>query len=316
MDRGDVTWRGYWPAAPTPFDTEGRLDEDAWRALLRLYLAQGVHGVLVNGSTGEWFSQTPDERRSVARIAVEEIGGRIPVVVGVTAYTPGEAARLARHAADIGADGALATPPPYVHPSPAETLAFYTEVCAATDLPFMVYNWPRGVAVDMAADQDLIRRLCDIDTVVAVKDSTGDWLRMLTTVESVGDRVRVFGSFLHRRGLAVLLGIGGDGNIDGGALGAPFAVPYYEAVRAGDRETARHWADRYTALSSALVNPDYSGRFASPVPQLKAAMALLGQPGGTVRPPLLPVTDPDALAAIERAVKAAGLPEAPTAEAR
>lgn len=307
MDRNDVTWQGYWPAAPTPFGADQTLDTGALRSLLDLYVRQGVHGVLVNGSTGEWFSQTPAERREVAEVAVAAVAGRVPVVVGVSAYTAAEAAGLARHAAAAGADGVLATPPPYVHPGPEEIYTFYAEVSAATELPFMVYNWPRGVAVDISAHPGLAARLAGLDRVVAIKDSTGDWLRMLGTVEAVAGRVRVFGSFLHRPGLAALLELGGDGNIDGGGLGAPFAAPYYEAVFAGDRAAARHWVDQYAALSAGLVNPDYSGVFASPVAQLKAAMNLLGQPGGEVRPPLLPLTDPAALSAINALLDKTGL---------
>jgi dihydrodipicolinate synthase/N-acetylneuraminate lyase len=307
MDRDDVAWRGYWPAAPTPFDADGALDVTSLRALLRLYLSQGVHGVLVNGSSGEWFSQTAAERRRVASVAVEELSGRIPVVVGISAYTAAEAIVLGRHAAEAGADGLLATLPPYAHPGPDEIYAFFESVSSATSLPFMVYNWPRGVTVDIHAHPGLLSRLAHLDRVVAIKDSTGNWLHMLSTVESLAARVRVFGSFLHRRGLAVLRELGGDGNIDGGGLGAPFAVAYYDAVLAGDHDAARGWADRYTALSSRLVNPDYSGIYASPVPQLKAAMAILGQPGGTVRPPMLALTDPGALAAIGAILTESGL---------
>ena len=315
MDRRDVAWHGYWPAAPTPFRADGALDELAMAQLMELYVDQGVHGILVNGSSGEWFSQTPDERRSVARIAVEAVAGRCPVVIGVSAYTATESAGLARHAAAVGADGVLATPPPYVHPAAEEVVAFYTEVAGATDLPFMVYNWPRGVAVDLGEHPGLFQRLADLPQVVAIKDSTGNWLSMISTVELCADQVRVFGSFLHRRGLAALLNIGGDGNIDGGGVGAPYAVPYYAAVQARDPEAAIGWVDKYQRLSGRLINPDYSGIFASPVSQLKAAMAVLGQPGGHVRPPLLPVTDPATLAAIEEIVIASGVGEAaPVAE--
>jgi 4-hydroxy-tetrahydrodipicolinate synthase len=310
MNRHDVDWWGYWVAAPTPFGPRGELDPAALSALMTLYAEQGVDGVLVNGSTGEWFSQTPAERHEVATTAVAAMDGRMPVVVGVSAYTPAEAAGLARQAEAAGADGVLATPPPYAHLAPDEIVEFYREVSQATALPFIVYNWPRGVSVDLGRYPGLLGRLAALDRVVAIKDSTGDWLGMLDTVEELAERVRVFGSFLHRRGLAVLLGLGGDGNIDGGGLGAPFAVPYYEAVRAGDHAAAARWAGRYAGLSGRLIRPDYSGVFASPVPQLKAAMRMLGQPAGPVRRPLLDVTSPELLAGIQAVLDESGLVDA------
>ncbi|MGA9871899.1 MAG: dihydrodipicolinate synthase family protein, partial [Rhodococcus sp. (in: high G+C Gram-positive bacteria)] len=183
-------------------------------------------------------------------------------------------------------------------------------VSTSTSLPFMAYNWPRGVSVDMGTVPGLFTRLADLDNVVAIKDSTGDWLSMLDTVEAVSDRVRVFGSFLHRRGLATLLELGGDGNIDGGGVGAPFAVPFYRAVAKGDGVTARDWVDKYRAFSGRLIGGDYSGIYASPIPQLKAVMNLLGQPGGAVREPLLPVTDADILASLQAVVDESGIADA------
>src|SRR4051794_15270206 len=113
MSTYQVDWRGYWPAAPTPFDREGALNEVSFRQLLQLYLREGVHGVLVNGTTGEWFSQSPEERRRVAQIAVEELRGRIPVVIGCSSFKLDETTALGEHARQIGADGMLSTPPPY-----------------------------------------------------------------------------------------------------------------------------------------------------------------------------------------------------------
>jgi len=66
MNRDDVTWQGYWPACPTPFHRDGSYDPDSHRALLELYLELGVHGVLINGTTGEWFSQTADDALAAA----------------------------------------------------------------------------------------------------------------------------------------------------------------------------------------------------------------------------------------------------------
>lgn len=305
MDRSDVEWRGYWPAAPTPFGADGSLDEGALRAVLGMYTDLGVHGVLVNGTTGEWFSQSAEERHTVARIAVEELRGRCPVVVGCTAYTPAEVITHATHALGVGADGVMATPPPYAHPSQEELLAFYRSVTSAVPGPWMAYNWPRGTGVEISVAT--MARLADLDAVVAIKESTPDEMKSLVACEAVCDRVRFFGRFIHRRGMAFLREIGGDGNIDGGGLGAQFAVPYYEAVWQGDISAARSLGARYAALSDQLVKPDYGGRFASPTPQLKAAMNILGQAGGKVRPPLLDVADADVLADLGAALAAGGL---------
>jgi len=309
MDRNDVTWRGYWVAAPTPFDHDGALDEPAWRDLLRLYHSQGVHGVLVNGTTGEWFSQTCGERRRVAEIAVEELSGKTPVIVGCGAFTARECVTFADHAHEIGADGILTTPPPYVHPSQDEIYEFYRTISESTPAPLMVYNWPRGAVVDISVATAI--RLSELDTVVAIKDSSGDELKVADMCAELSGVIRVFGRFIHRRGLAVMAEFGGDGNIDGGGVGAPFAVPFYEAYWAGDLDEARRHSAQYERLVSLLVNTDYSSKFASPTSQLKAAMRLLGQPGGEVRPPLLPLTDPALLDGLPTALEQAGIDPEP-----
>ncbi len=305
MDRNSVNWKGYWVAASTPFTASGALDEAAWHSVLRLYLAQGVHGILVNGTTGEWFSQTEAERRRVAEIAVEELRGRIPVVIGCTTFTPAATIALARDAQQIGADGVLSTAPPYAAPTPREIVAFFTVISDQVDLPIMVYNWPRGVSVEISAPTAL--ELARIEHVVALKDSTANQAQALATLEAVHDRLRVFGSFISRVGLGVLRGLGGDGNIDGGGLGATFAVAFYEAVWRGDFTAAAAEADRYVALMSQLIRPDWNGTLASPQAQIKAAMNLLGQPGGHVRPPLLPLDDPCELDTLRSILASAGL---------
>jgi 1-pyrroline-4-hydroxy-2-carboxylate deaminase len=143
--------------------------------------------------------------------------------------------------------------------------------------------------------------------VVALKDSTADELKSAQTCEELSGSVRFFGRFIHRRGMALARELGGDGNIDGGGLGAPFAAPYFEALWCGDLDRARALGAAYTELMSRLITADYSGRFASPTAQIKAAMNLLGQPGGRVRPPLADVDDAAILAAIAAALQASGL---------
>jgi dihydrodipicolinate synthase/N-acetylneuraminate lyase len=305
MDRDSVNWKGYWIAAPTPFTVTGALDESALRSVLRLYYDQGVHGVLVNGTTGEWFSQTEAERRRVAEIAVEELGGKIPVVIGCTTFTPSQTISLGLHARQIGADGMLSTPPPYAAPTPREIVAFFSAISDSVDLPIMVYNWARGVAVEITWETAI--ELAKIPRVVAIKDSTVNRVQALTTLEKVGDRVRIFGGFIDRLGLSVLRGLGGDGNIDGGGLGAKFAVAFYEAFWRDDITAAQLAASRYVALMTRLIHPDWSGAFGSPQAQIKACMNMLGQPGGYVRPPLLPIDDPQHLEALRRILDEADL---------
>jgi 4-hydroxy-tetrahydrodipicolinate synthase len=311
MDRHSVDWKGYWVAAPTPFAATGDLDEAAWRETLRLYLRQGVHGVLVNGTTGEWFSQSEAERRQVAEIAVEELRGRIPVVIGCTTFTPAATIALGRHAQAIGADGLLSTPPPYMAPTAREIVAFFQAISDGVELPIMVYNWARGVTVEIT--WETAGQLAQIDHVVAIKDSTVNRMQAITTLEHVVGRVRVFGSFINRLGIAVLRGMGGDGNIDGGGLGADMAVAFYRAVWGGDFAAAAMAADQYAAFMGQLIRPDWSGAIAAPQSQIKAAMNLLGQPGGYPRPPLLPLDDPSDLAKLRAILASAGLCQKPAA---
>jgi 4-hydroxy-tetrahydrodipicolinate synthase len=117
----------------------------------------------------------------------------------------------------------------------------------------------------------------------------------------------VFGGFINRLGLAVLGGMGGDGNIDGGGLGAEFAVAFYRAFWRGDLPAAERAAEQYGALMSQLIRPDWSGALASPQAQIKAAMNILGQPGGLPRPPILPLDDAADLSALRGILSSAGL---------
>jgi dihydrodipicolinate synthase/N-acetylneuraminate lyase len=306
MDRNTVDWRGYWPAAVTPFAADGRLDETALTQVLKLYLHQGVHGILVNGTSGEWTSQSPSERRRVAELAVETVNNQVPVVIGCTSFTAAETIGLAKHAQDIGAAGAMSTPPPYVHPSDEEIVRFYADINDATDIPLMAYNWPRGTAIDIGVHT--AARIADLEHVVAIKNSTADWSNVLDSMEQLSERVRLFASVINRRGLGALRELGADGYIDGGAIGAPFAVPFFEAVWAEDWEAARTYADSYWKLTIGWVTADFGGRYGGPQAQVKAAMALLGQPGGTVRPPLLPLQDPERLAQLAEFLRFCGLP--------
>lgn len=306
MNRDDVDWRGYFAACPTPFSEDGALDLPALRELLEWYAGQGLHGVLVNGTSGEWFAQSADERRQVAETAVDQVGGRMTVVIGCTDYTADLVAGHARHAMAAGADGVASTPPPYAKPYPDEVVAFYEDVARGSDAPLMVYNWPHGTSVDMAAD--LLTRVARVDTVVAVKDSTPDESQFHASAAALVGEVRVFGQFMSSAGFEQLLAGHGDGTIGGGTLfGAP-DPGFWESWWAGDHDACRAHARRIDDLFPRLWLPGgWGGHHGAYQSQLKAIMAMLGQPGGWPRRPRLPVTDPAALAEIRGVLEQASL---------
>ncbi|WP_320671798.1 dihydrodipicolinate synthase family protein [Patulibacter defluvii] len=309
MDRNDIDWRGYFPAFITPFREDGALDLVALRALVDHYVEQGMHGIMVNGTCGEWFAQTTEERRIVAEAAVEQAAGRLTVLVGCTAYTAAEAAGIARHALDAGADGVISTPPPYAKPFPDETVAYYRELGERVDGPIAVYNWPHGTSVDIGPE--LASRLADLPHVVAIKDSTPDAEQFYATTRAVVDRIRVFGPFMTRRGLEVLRESGGDGTVGGGSLAGRPDPTFWEDVWAGDFAAAEAYADVVERLFPKLWLPGgWAGHWGAYQSQLKVLMGLLGQPTGHVRPPRLPITDPEAIAAMRAVLVEEGLLDA------
>jgi 1-pyrroline-4-hydroxy-2-carboxylate deaminase len=304
VDRNDVDWKGYWPASLTPFTQDGTaVDEKEFRELLRWYLGQGMHGVLVNGSTGEWYVQTVTERRRVAEIAVTELSGRVPVVVGCTTYRPEETIELARHASEIGADGVLSSPPPYMRPQPDEIYAYFKAISDAVDIPIMVYNWPPGTNVDIGPE--LASQLADIANVVAIKDSTLNAGQFYRTLLAVRDQLRVFGNFLSPLGIELLSSLGGDGFVGGGMMLGSLEPEFFEAVWRGDIAMARDIAAKEMRWIALLYNNDLTPRFGWG--QIKASMALLGQPVGHTRLPMLPLTDPARLSALRQALADASL---------
>ena len=306
MNRNDVDWKGYFPAFVTPFTEDGALDLDTLAALVEHYVAEGMHGIVVNGTCGEWFSQTDDERRAVAEAASAQAAGRLRVIVGCTAYTAAQSADLSRHALGAGADGVLISPPPYVKLFDPEVVAFYEDVSARVAGPLVVYNWPYGSGIDIGTD--LADRLADIDHIVAIKDSTPDADQFFATSRRVRDRVRVFGPYLGERGLEELRTHGGDGSVGGGSLFGRADPQYWEDVWAGDLDKAHEHAVRSDRLFPQLWLPGgWAGKFGAYQSQLKALMQMLGQPGGHVRAPRLPVTDPAALAEMRAILVREGL---------
>jgi dihydrodipicolinate synthase/N-acetylneuraminate lyase len=283
-----------------------RLDLAALRALLEYYVGQGLHGTLVLGTVGEWFAQTESERKLVAETAIDQVAGRMTMVIGCTAYTAKEVVGYARHALDAGADGVEVSAPPYSKPSFDEIVQYYEDISADIDGPLMVYNWPHGTNVEIVPD--LADRLVDIDNVVAVKDSTPNAEQFYETSRRIVDRACVFGPYMSVRGLEEIQRHGGDGFIGGGSLWGQRDAEFFNALWRGDIVSCQEHLARTEALFPKLWLPGgWAGVHGAYQSELKAIMAMIGQPGGEVRRPRLPLTDATALAEIRATLVEAGL---------
>jgi len=312
VDRNTVNWRGYWAASPTPFTEAGEIDEPTMRALIEYYLDQGVHGLLINGSTGEWFSQSPVERGRVTEIAVSQVAGRVPVVVGCTEFTAERVIRLASGAETAGASGVMMTPPPYVRPTQAEIMAFYNDISAGIELPMMLYNIPRRVGIDI--ETKTLKKLAEIPNVVALKNSVKD-PEFFDALDAVGETLRVFGgNLLSNVGIDRLALGQGDGYIGGWQLLGNKLPELFEAVWRDDLDSAREFAAEEKSLDLQLWNDANAPKFgASFQAQMKAALRLMGIEAGYPRRPLLPLTDPQELEGLAAVLTSAGISVTQTA---
>ena len=287
MDRNSIDWRGYIPAITTAFDRSGALDLGAIRRLCHWLAGERMHGVIALGTQGEWFSLDGRERYEVLRAVSEELRGRMTIIAGCTAYTAREVLANAAVAAELGFDGVMVTPPPYVCPTEAEILEFYRQVDAGIELPLCVYNWPPGTHVNMS--RQLLERLADLDKVVAVKNSTAgfDLNHYLDVFFALNDRVRVFGMPTNELGISLALHHGADGTMGAGAVLGREHAEYFEAIWAGDTQRAKSLGQRLELIMSSLFNPDYTARYGSTQGTFKAALNLQGLPGGHTRAPVM-----------------------------
>jgi len=228
MDRDSVDWQGYIPAMTTPFASDGSLDRPRLQALVEWLVGEGMHGLVVAGTTGEWFSMSPAEKAELFRVTADVVAGRIPVIAGCNAYTAREAITHATAADEAGLDGILLTPPPYVRPCERELIAFYEDVNRGVRLPICVYNWPPGTNLDLR--RETFERLADLERVVAIKNSTAEPAHFLDVLETLGERVRVFGVTMDETGVQLVTEHHAAGTMGAGAVLGATHPGFFNAV--------------------------------------------------------------------------------------
>lgn len=232
---------GIFPIVYTPFDADGQIiEEDVCRLVDHLIVA-GAHGLAAVGGASEAFKLTLDERRQLAALVVEHTAGRVPVIVGVSAVNTSDAAALAHHAGDLGAQAVFATPPLYGPPA-ARTLLYHFSALADAGVPVMVQD------AEVSVPPALIARLADeIPGVRYAKEEAPleSGHRVSEILRLTEGRVRVFsgGSYLLDD-----LARGAIGAIPG-SIGVADLARAFDLWRVGDPIAARRAFDHFTPLS-------------------------------------------------------------------
>ena len=272
--------KGSIPALVTPFRA-GRVDEDALATLVEWHVAEGSHGLVAVGTTGETPTLSHEEHERCIAIAVETARRRIPVIAGAGSNNTAESIRLMRFAREVGADAALVVTPYYNKPSQRGLIHHYRTLHDAVDLPILIYNIPGRSVIDMSPAT--MGELARLPRIIGDKDATGD-------VGRVSDQRATCGpDFIQLSGEdATALGFnahGGVGCISVVANIAPrLSAEFQEAILAGDYARALAYQDRLLPLHRAC--------FIEPNPSpTKYALSLLGKCSDEVRSPLVPVEE-------------------------
>ena len=290
-------FKGSFPALVTPFDDDGALDEAALTAFVDWQIAQGSHGLVPVGTTGESPTLSHDEHKRVVELCIRTADGRVPVIAGAGSNNTAEAIDLATHAAEAGADAVLIVTPYYNKPSQRGLYHHYARIAEAVSVPIVIYNIPGRSVIDMSVET-MARLANDFDNIVGTKDATAKLDRVSEQRRACGkDFVQLSGEDATALGFNAH---GGVGCISVTANVAPaMCAQFQEATLAGDYAAALEYQDRLMPLHKALfIEPSPGGT--------KYALSRLGLMGETQRSPLIPI-EPATRAAVDEALRHAGL---------
>jgi 4-hydroxy-tetrahydrodipicolinate synthase len=274
-----MNWSGVFPAATTQFNTDLSIDIDASQQVLDALVRDGVHGLVVLGTCGENNSLEADEKRQVLQAAVEVVAGRVPIIVGVSELTTPRAAAFAQDAETIGADALMVLPAMVYVPTGEELETHFRVIAQASALPIMLYNNPPAYRTTISLD--VLARLADEPTIVAVKESAPDTRRFTDLARAFGERFILMAG-LDDVALEGLL-LGARGWVSGLTSAFPQeSVALVAAVDRGDLEAARRIYRWFMPLLHLDAEHDL-------VQSIKLAEQIMGRGSERVRMPRLPL---------------------------
>jgi 4-hydroxy-tetrahydrodipicolinate synthase len=288
-------FHGSLVALITPF-RNGAIDDDALQSLVEWHIAEGTHGLVPVGTTGESPTLSHAEHGRVVELVIEAAGGRLPVVAGAGSNSTAEAIALGLHAKGAGADALLVVTPYYNKPTQLGLYAHYKALHDAVDLPILIYNIPGRSVVDMSVET--MAALARLPNIVGVKDATCDLMRPLLTSAACGED---FCQLSGEDGTTLsFLAHGGHGCISVTANVAPsLCAQMHDAWQRGEPGAALAIHRRLMPLHKALFIE------ANPGP-VKYALARLGRCAAEIRLPLVEPAQPSR-PVIDAALVSAGL---------
>jgi 1-pyrroline-4-hydroxy-2-carboxylate deaminase len=272
-------WSGVFPAVTTQFDAVGEVDSAATQAVQVALVRDGVHGLVLLGTVGENNSLSAEEKRAVLAAAVKVVGGKVPLVAGVSEYTTAGAAAYARDAERIGVSGLMVLPAMVYVPTAAELEQHFRVVAQATTLPVMLYNNPPAYRVNIELES--LARLAEVSNIVAIKESSADPRRFTDVINRFAERFVLFAGLddIAFEGLV----LGARGWVSGLTNVFPAeSLALYAAIRAGDLARARLIYRWFMPLLHLDAEHDL-------VQSIKLAEQIMGRGSERVRPPRLPL---------------------------
>lgn len=281
----DVRFEGIFTPTITPLDEKERVDEIGFVKHLNRLIDNGVHGIYLLGSSGEFVSLTDAERQRAIEIAVNTIGGRVPIICGAMDSSTRRVIQNIEMAQELKVDAVAATPP-YYYPSSGDDdiKTFFSTLARSTDLPFVIYNIP--MMVKTMIQPEIVRELAERHkNIVGIKDSTGDWTNFLKMYTYLGDDDRfsiLIGSYTMA-GAAITFGAEGAvisiSNVD-----PRTSVQLYEAARNRNIDDVAGLQERLLSLSRLYT-------YGAGISCMKACVQILGVCREYTTSPLMQLND-------------------------
>lgn len=240
---------GIIPPIVTPVTEEGKFNESMMRKVVNYLIAQGVHGLFPLGTTGEFYAFDHGEYRYILETVVDEVKGRVPVYGGATHITTREMLAQVKIAQETGVDALSVLTPMFTSQTQQELYGFYKAVSENTSLPIIIYN--NRPKTNVTVTPETAARLAQLDNIVGIKDSTGDFtntLEYIRLTKGMDFHVLLGKDTLIFAGLCC----GACGAIASCANVAPrLLADIYDKFQAGDREGALEAQMRFFPLHAA-----------------------------------------------------------------